>query len=268
MSSASEPQQNWYEYPHLYDLAFGWDPGTEVGFVEAAFDRYARRPIRRIFEPFVGPGRIAIALAARGYQVAGLDLEPAAIAFARKRADERGVSVDWAVGDLAAWSADRTFDAVVTLIDSFRYLLTADAAESAIRSFANATGPGGVLIIGIDVGAKPPELTDEEQWTMERDGTVVETTVFDLRKSGQAPGTSLVRSVLRVTERDGAEYNLTSEAAMRLYTLDSFLELVTGRGEFETVGVFDRHYDLDRPADRGREFGDVVAVFRRTDDPR
>jgi SAM-dependent methyltransferase len=254
---------NWYDYPHLYDVAFGWDAGVEVSFLEEGFRRHAAIPVRRVFEPFVGTGRIAIELARRGYDVTGWDVNPKAIAFARTRCKEAGVHVYLQVGDVCEWSSDRQFDAVVTLIDSFRYLLSPETAAAAVRAFYRGIQPGGVLIIGLDVGDKPVELTQEERWTMERDGTSVETAVFDMRKPGTLPGTSVARSVLHVTEADGREYEIITDDELRVYTRESFLQLLRDNGPFERCAVCDRRYDFDKPIQPEDAANDIVAVFRR-----
>ena len=254
---------NWYDYPHLYDLAFGWDAGVEVSFLEEGFRRHAAIPVKRVFEPFVGTGRIAIELARRGYQVTGLDINSKALEFARQRCDQAGVRVDLQRGDVHDWSPSEPVDAIVTLIDSFRYLTGADDAADAVRAFHRGIQPGGVLIVGLDVGAKPVELTQEERWTMERDGTTIETVVFDMRKPGTAPGTSVARSVLHVTESDGREYEIITDDEFRLYTRESFLQLLRDNGPFQPCAICDRGYDFDKPVRPENAANDIVAVFRR-----
>lgn len=253
---------NWYEYPRLYDIAFGWEPDVEVDFLEAAWDRFAEGPVRTVYEPFCGTGRIAIELARRGLQVDALDLVPQAIAYARRRAEQAGVAVRFEVGDVTTWRPAGAVDAIPILIDSFRHLHAPGAGEAAIAQFARAIRPGGLLILGLDVGERPAEVTDEESWVMERDGVTIETAVFDTREPGPIEGTTTVRAVL-VVAGDGAPYTLITDDVMRTYTRASVLDLVTGQGWFETCGVFDRRYDLRRTVHPNSRQADLVCVFRR-----
>lgn len=255
---------NWYDYPHLYDIAFGWDPSDELDFLEEAFRRFARRPVRSVFEPFCGTGRIAIGLAGRGYRVSGLDINEAAVRYAHQRCEQFGVALDLAVGDVCDWVPSEPVDAVVTLIDSFRHLYTAEAAATALRRFHAGIAPGGVLIVGLDVGEKPAHVDEEQHWTAQRDGTNVETLVFDLRKPGRTPGTSIVRSVLHVTEPDGRKYKVLTDHEFRLYTLASFKQLAREHGPFELVAVHDLHYDFERPVTSPDPSDSIVAVFTRS----
>ena len=253
---------NWYEHPHYYDIAFGWDPSVEVDFLVSCFERFADAPVKRIYEPFCGTGRIAIAIALRGYDVIGVDIIPAAIEYARNRAQQQHAAVHWRAGDVCTSSPEQPVDAVVSLIDSFRHL-PPHAARGAVRRFADALRPGGLFILGVDVGQRPIEVTPEEQWTMERDGTSIETAVFDLRKPGRTPGTSIVRAQMAITEADGRELEIICDDEMTTYSLESLLALLQTAGGFEPLALCDRRYDLDRPIEREGYAGDIVAVFRR-----
>ncbi|MCA9244351.1 MAG: methyltransferase domain-containing protein [Phycisphaerales bacterium] len=251
---------NWYEYPRYYDIAFGWDPDVEVGFVEDAFHKFGVGPIKRVYEPFCGTGRIAIALAERGYDLIGADIVPAALDFARQRAADHGAAVRWELADASAWSPNEPVDAVVTLIDSFRHL-PPEAAKAAVANFAKSLRANGLLIVGVDVGDRPIEVTPEEHWTMERDGVVVQTAVFDLRKPGITPGTTVTRARMAIRERDGSELEIICDDEMARYTLDEFLRLTRGAG-FEPLTICDRRYDLRRPIPLSGYAGDIVAVMR------
>ena len=257
-------QANWYEHPRWYDIAFGWDPVTEVDFVEAAFERFADGEVKRIYEPFCGTGRIAIELARRGYLVTGVDLVPGAVEYARLRAREAGVEVELTLGDACAFMPSQPVDAIITLIDSFRLLASAEMAARGAQQFASGLRFGGLLVIGLDIGEKPPLETHEERWTLERAGTRVETRVFAPGLPGKTPGTSIARSILRVTESNGREYELVTDDEMRDYTMGSFRALFEINGDFELLTLTSRKYDLDRPIEPTPDHcGDIVAVFRR-----
>ena len=143
---------NWYEYPHLYDIAFSWDATLELDFLERLFARYAAGAVQQIYEPFVGTGRLAIPLAQRGYVVCGVDLAPVAIDYCRARCAAAGAVVALAVGDVTEWRPSAQVDAVVTLIDSFRHLASAPAAAGAVRCFRESVRSGGLLVIGLELG--------------------------------------------------------------------------------------------------------------------
>lgn len=60
-----------------------------------------------------GPGTQAIELATRGYTVTATDLAPAAIAYAKRKAEVSGVSIAFAEDDVLATKLTGPFDAIV-----------------------------------------------------------------------------------------------------------------------------------------------------------
>jgi len=86
-------------------------PDLDSDFSEA-LDRLAIRQ-GAVLDLGCGPGTQAIALARQGFQVTAVDIAPAAIAGARQRAEETGVSVDFTVGDVLSLDLDRHFDLIL-----------------------------------------------------------------------------------------------------------------------------------------------------------
>ncbi|MBN2446411.1 MAG: class I SAM-dependent methyltransferase, partial [Phycisphaerae bacterium] len=206
---------------------------------------------------------IVIPLARRGLCISGLDICTSAVEFARQRCREEGVTAELAVGDVARWSPPQPVDAVVTLIDSFRHLSSADAAAGAMHAFHAGLRPGGLLIIGLDLGKPVIEVDERNCWEMERDGLVVETLVSSLRKPGKTPGTTLIRAVLHVTEPDGREYEIITDEEMRDYTLDSLKHLAATHGPFEPLAAFEfDHLSINNPTAARDPNGNTVVVFR------
>jgi SAM-dependent methyltransferase len=257
---------NWYDYPEYYDIAFGWDTQAELKFLERIFRRYAGRRIQRVFEPFCGTGRTTLPLARRGYQVSGLDINAAAIAFARRRAARLRMDVQLAVGDVCDWSAPEAVDAIVALIDSFRHLVRPQQVRRAVQAFERGLNPGGLLILGVCLG-HPDDIPAESLWVMRRDGTVVET-LISKRRATSPRGTMPVRHELRVTARDGKRLRIVCDGVMRIYTRDSLARTVCAGGRFSLRALFPWR-NLARPVNlldnqhAPEPVGNVVAVFVR-----
>ena len=120
---------------------------------------------RQILDVGTGTGRAAIALAARGARVTGVDASAEMLTVARRRAQEHGVDVEFVQGDAHGLGyADRSFDAVVCLrvlmhtpdwrqslgelcrvarervLFDYPALMSAAAMQSAARHIANAVG--------------------------------------------------------------------------------------------------------------------------------
>ena len=90
-----------YDYPKYYDLIFGSDWAAEFKFLKAGFEMYAKRPIKRLFEPACGTGRLMIQFAKAGFEVAGNDLNEKAIDYCNERLVRHGFPATAFVGDMA-----------------------------------------------------------------------------------------------------------------------------------------------------------------------
>ncbi len=93
-----------------------------------------------------GYGRIANALAERGFHVTGLDASELFLSHAREDAAARGVEVEYVHGDMRHLPWQGRFDGVVNWFTSFGYF--SDAQNKAVlREFHDALAPGGTLVL-------------------------------------------------------------------------------------------------------------------------
>ncbi|WP_426573143.1 class I SAM-dependent methyltransferase [Aquihabitans sp. McL0605] len=114
-------------------------------------------PGARILDAGCGTGRVAIELAARGFAVTGLDIDPGMLDAARRKAPQ----LPWIEGDLATTPIDGTFDAVVLAGNVL--IFVAEGTEAAVVArCAERLAPGGTLIAGFQVqrGGLGPEALD------------------------------------------------------------------------------------------------------------
>jgi SAM-dependent methyltransferase len=125
-----------------------------AGDYAAAARLIADRPVRdvlaavragantRLLDVATGSGNVALASAAAGAQVVGLDLVPELLDIAHKRARDARVDVEWVHGDAEALPfTDRSFDAVTSVFGvqfAPRHQTTADELVRVCR-------PGGTI---------------------------------------------------------------------------------------------------------------------------
>ena len=118
--------------------ASGTDVDGEARLVDALLPRHAR-----VLDGGCGPGRVGAALAALGHEVVGVDADQVLIAAAE--ADHPGP--DWVLADLADFTSDEPFDAVVLAGNVLVYV--APGTEAAvIDGLAACLAPGGVFVSG------------------------------------------------------------------------------------------------------------------------
>jgi hypothetical protein len=135
-------EADWYDYPQYYDLSFRSETRLEADFIEAACRKYAAFPVRRLLEPACGSGRLIAELAARGYQLTGLDLSQPSLNYLRRRLARRKLSAQVFRADMADFQVDQPVDAAYCTFDGFRHLLSEEAARRhlAVRRGRPASG--------------------------------------------------------------------------------------------------------------------------------
>ena len=259
---APEPiNASWYDYPKYYDLAFLSETLPEVEFIEAAFRKYCNFEARRLLEPACGTGRAVVELAKRGYELVGLDLNEPSLGYLRQRLAEQDLKADIFHGDMSDFELSKPVDGAYCLINSFRHLLTEEAALAHLRSVARSLRPGGVYLLGFHL--LPPDADEEdcEEWS-ENDGQT-EVSVRYLVLETSRPRRIEKLQVTLVARSAGEEFRLVDEFECRMYMAGEFLELLEKVPEFELCDVYDFWYDLDEPLELSDENGDTVFVLRK-----
>jgi SAM-dependent methyltransferase len=79
----------------------------------------------------------------------GLDVSPDMLAEAQRKADERGVEVEWVQGDMRALDMGRTFDLVFIAANSLLHLHEAEDLVDCFRSVRRHLAPGARLIFDV-----------------------------------------------------------------------------------------------------------------------
>jgi len=95
-----------------------------------------------------GTGRVAVELARRGFDVTGVDIDPAMLARARAKAPE----VPWIEADLDGSDPGRAFDMVVAAGNVMIYL-TPGSEGRVVATLARHLRPAGLLVAGFQLDA-------------------------------------------------------------------------------------------------------------------
>lgn len=250
-----------YDYPRYYDLVFGSDWRAEFQFLRACFEKHAPRPVRRLFEPACGTGRLLIKFAEAGYEVAGNDLNSRAVEFCNARLQRRGFAPAAVVGDMAAFRLKRKVDAAFNTINSFRHLPTDRAAERHLKCVAQALSPGGLYVLGLHLTPIGCDRIEHEEWSARRGNLAVVSRLWsidlDLKKRNERVGMTFDVYTPR------KHFQIEDEMDYRTWTAAQMRRLLGRVPEFEPVATYDFHYEIDEPIEVGPETEDVVFVLRR-----
>ncbi len=94
-----------------------------------------------------GTGRMAIRLAAQGYEVTGVDIVPEMIGWARQKAAAKSVEVEWVVADARDFHLHKQFPFAFMLMNAFQFLLTRQDHEALFACVREHLLPGGYFIV-------------------------------------------------------------------------------------------------------------------------
>ena len=252
---------NWYDYPQYYDIAFQANTWREVDFIEAACRKYCPFDARRFLEPACGSGRLITGLAARGYQVAGFDLSQPALSYLRRRLARRRLHGETFEAEMSDFCLTRPADAAYCIVNTFRHLLTEQAARAHLECIAGSVRPGGIYILGLHLFPPDRDAEDVWRWTGQRGKTKVTVTQRVLR-------TDLRRriedvQVCLMARRGSKEFRLRHAFKLRMYTPRQFRRLLASVPSLELCDVYDFRYDIERPSTLNDEMAYTVFVLRR-----
>ncbi len=254
-------QANWYDWPQHYDLAFRSETQPEADFLEAAFRKCCPFRVGRLLEPACGTGRLVTELAARGYRVTGLDLSRPALDYLRRRLQRWRLRAEVLHADMADFRLGRPVDAAFCTFDSFRHLLTEDAARRHLECVAQCLRPGGVYVLGFHL--LPPDAAEEctERWT-ERQGRTQVTVTLRVMATSRRRRLETLR-VCMLVRRGRQPLRLRSEFPLRLYTAAQFRRLLAKVPELELRDVYDFWYEIDHPLELSDELSDTVFILQK-----
>jgi SAM-dependent methyltransferase len=133
-----------------------WAPGTGrvMSFttgteqeVEFLVDALGLVPGQRILDVGCGPGRHSLALAARGFDVVGVDRAPTFVELARANAAAVGLDVRFEVADVRELAYGADFDAAICLCQGGFGLLGGRDEVEVFGRIVAAIRPGGALAL-------------------------------------------------------------------------------------------------------------------------
>jgi SAM-dependent methyltransferase len=251
----------WYDHPRFCDIAFRSETPLEADFIEAACRKYCPFATQQLLEPGCGAGRLVAEMAGRGYQVTAFDRNRPSLDYLRRRLARRGLRADVFEADMADFRLPRQIDAAFCTVNTFRHLLTEQAARRHLECIAASLRPGGIYILGFHLLPMDVSEEDTERWTERQGKTQVTVTLRVLSTNRRR---RIERLRLSVLARVGTkEVRLRDEFAFRMYTAAQFRRLIASVPSLELCDVYDFWYEIDNPLEFNDERSDTVFVLRK-----
>ena len=167
-SAPSEWFVSWFDSPHYHHLYVHRDDQEAAGLVDRLIDHVHPPDGAAILDLGCGAGRHSRHLAAKGFDVTGLDLSAESIRQARQ---SEHAHLRFLRQDMRLPVRGSTFDCVFSLFTSFGYFDDPGDDVTVLHNVAAALRPGGVLVLDyLNVVKAAAHLVPRE--TLERGGVV------------------------------------------------------------------------------------------------
>ena len=141
---AAEWFKDWFNTVYYHQLYFNRDEGEAAGFINLLLARLQPAANSLLVDVACGRGRHAKILAAKNFDVTGIDLSPDSIAFAKQFETEK---LHFYQHDMRLPFWINYFDYAFNFFTSFGYFRTEREHYNAIRSIAQSLKPGGFLVM-------------------------------------------------------------------------------------------------------------------------
>ncbi len=257
----NETVKSWYDYPQLYELGFLKETPTESKFLEAVFKKYVPFPVNRVLELGCGSGRLVCDMATRGFSMTGLDLNPTALEYCKKKLKKLGVKGETVVGDMTDFHFDQPFDAAVNSINTFRHLESEEAALSHLDCVAEHLKPGGVFVLSLHLLPPDGDLWGTERWSAKDDDQSVYYALTVVETSMKTRLEKLRISML--VKRKQESFRLSDHITLRIYTATQLKSLLAKSKKFKLVAIHDFWYDIESTQKLNAEAVDTILVLQR-----
>ena len=259
----SSDMASWYDHPQYFDMVFRDETAAEVHFFEQAFSRFGEGRICRLLEPGCGSGRLVAGMAARGYDLTGVDLSQPMLDYLARRLRRRGLKADLRCQDMTAMRFEHDFDAAFCTFNTFRHLTDEQAALTHLRNVASLLRPGGLYILGFHLIPMDADPECTERWTAKHGGTTVHVTlkVIDFDRKTRR---EMLRVSVKAVKRSGEIERIRSEFPLRIYTPAQAKKLLGKVGDlYEIAGIYDFDYDIDEEREFDNDLTDALFVLKR-----
>lgn len=178
-----------------------------------------------------GTGIVSEIMAARGYDVTGVDISPGMIEAAVKKREAGGSDIEYHVQDAAELSLGRRFDFAISLFDSLNYITDESSLAQAIKRVGEHVVSGGYFIFDVNTEYALAHGFFNQS-NLVGYPKYVWTSKFD-----RETRICTVTMAFEVLEKDGTKRQFTEIHKQKAYRLDELDSMLRDAG-FETVARY------------------------------
>ncbi len=238
---------------HVYDkLNAEIDYERWADFVENCFDAFLHKRPSLVLDLACGTGSMTRQLAARGYDMIGIDGSAEMLSLAYSRAEGQP-GILFLQQDMRSFELYGTVGAVTCCLDSLNYLLTEEDLSSCLRLVHNYLDPDGLFLFDMNTPYKFEQIYGDNAYLLEDELVYGEgeedeerAAVFCGWQNTYSKETGICEFDLSLFEElpDGTYSRKDEHQEERCYSMETVTRLLTNAG-FTLLGVWS---DFDRSA--------------------
>ncbi len=203
-------------------------------YTEALFDKHDCKP-RRILDVACGTGALTVLLAAKGYQMTGVDRATGMLHIAQEKAETLDVHIDFHQGDMLNFQINQQFDAILCTYDSINYALDEDELSSVFQRVSEHLEPDGLFIFDITTERNIVEHFHNKTFAENHEDYSY------IWRNSYLYQTKMCRTHLTFFIRDGEIFHRFEEIhQQKMFEVDTVKALLKTAG-YKTLGAYDMY---------------------------
>lgn len=212
------------------ELTTDVDYGLWADYVERHFARL-KRPVKRVLDLACGTGSLTAQLAARGYEMVGVDKSSDMLAVAEEKCRELNPTPRFFRMGMESLRLPEPVDACICCLDSVNYVLKPALLRRAFRRVYDCLAPGGLFLFDADTPEKLRAMDGEVFLDETEDSYCVWRGEFSKRRNVCTFWMDIFR---REGENWSRGWELHEEYAYSMEELEAYLK----EAGFETIKQF------------------------------
>ncbi len=157
------------QFAQIYDWALNELPYEQwLVYIESIFEKYEKNP-KLILDLGCGTGSMTNLMAARGYEMIGVDLSEDMLAVAREKAKMASLDVVYLNQDMTELDLYGTIDAVISCGDALNYILDEEDLLAAFKRVNLFLNPGGLFVFDMNTVHKFKETLGNRTYAENHD---------------------------------------------------------------------------------------------------
>ena len=127
-------------------------------FIEACFDKHLKERPSLVLDLACGTGSMTLQLAARGYDMIGVDNSQEMLSVAMEKRDREGSEILYLLQDMRELELYSTVGTILSVCDSINYILDEEELLEVFQLVNNYLYPGGLFIFDFNTVFKYSEV--------------------------------------------------------------------------------------------------------------